>query len=412
MIAVSCGSPNRFPPLNKTPSDTLVVGVESASSFSKISRLIHRGLFRVNERFELVPDLIDSFEQPDLQHYIFHLKSGVLFHDGQNLTLDDVVYTLEKNRTEQSPWKKVLDKIDEIKIIDPQTFQISLKEPYMPFLASLTVGIVPKGRSPQIGTGNFAVEKVEADKVRLRRVARSESENHPPVSFLEFQVIPDDDLRLLALKNGRVDVLQNHIPPKLINTLRVEPFKIQTTDGSLVTYLSLNLEEIHLSKPDVRKAIAYALDIPAIIDEHLGGLAVPAQSLLPVAHWAFQSDVSTYPHTDQNLTASKVLLNRLGYFDADGDGPRPRFSLSLKTLAEKNSMGLARLIAKQLRVVGIDLKMVALEKELFLKDVLSGNFDLVLMEGPEEGADLSEPDFSKIFIILMGRVRMTRVMRR
>ncbi len=392
LLTASCGPSARQP--SKTPSDTLVVGVASVADFSKISRLIHRGLFRVNERFEWVPDLAASFEQKDPRHYTIHLKAGVLFHDGLPLTSNDVLFTIEKLRRadSRSPWKKVLDQIEEVSAPDPQTVQIALKEPNGTFLAALTVGILPKDRSPQIGTGPFAVERVGPEKVRLRRANQPESPSKIP--FLEFHVIADEALRVLALKNGRVDALQNSVSPALMESLRRETrLKIQSTEGSQVVYLAFNLQETHLANPEVRKALAYALDIPSMIEEHLSGWGSPAQTLLPIAHWAYQSDVSTYPHTPQNVTVAKVALNRSGYFDMDGSGPRARFSLTLKTTTHKESLGLSRLIAKQWRSIGVDLKVVPEDKTIFLRDVAEGRYDLILMEGPEEGEALSEPDF-------------------
>jgi peptide/nickel transport system substrate-binding protein len=123
----------------------------------------------------------------------------------------------------------------------------------------------------------------------------------------------------------------------------------------------------------VRQAIAYAIDRNAIIEYLRRGLGVPAVGLLPALSWAFAADAFSFPY---DPARARALLDEAGYLDPDGDGPKPRLRLSLKTSStlEFNRLQ-ATVIQQNLRAVGIDLDVRSYEWATFY-DVLKGNFQI------------------------------------
>lgn len=371
----------------KTPTDTLVVGLETApltldprissdAYSSKITALIHNGLFRLTERLEILPDLVDRFEFIPPAKYRFHLKGGVRFHDGRELTADDVRFTLESiaDPALASPFRGTMEKIQRIRVIDPLTLEAELKEPFSPFLSALTVGIVSAAGDPSIGTGPFQLESFKpAEGVLLKR-NDGYFRSPPKIQKLLFRVVADDNLRVLELKNHRIDLLQNNIPPPLLKTLReAKDLVLERTEGINETYLGMNVGKSPLSRLEVRRAIAHGLDIPALIGYRMANMARPATGLLAPVHWAYEPEVTRYRYDPKK---ARELLDQAGYPDPDGGGPLPRLVLSYKTSTKKDRIGLARQIARTLRDIGIELTILPFEWGTFFHDVNTGNFEL------------------------------------
>ena len=381
------------------PKDVLVVGLESAPTTldprlaadaysAKISKLLHNGLFRVNEHLEVVPDLAESFKFVDERHLIIRIKSGIHFHHGKELTAEDVKYTYESilDPTLASPFRGTFSKIESIHVTSELTLEIILKEPNAPFLSALTMGLISSdGKNPQIGTGPFELDQwVNGEFIRLKRF-ESYSQK-PRMRVVEFRFYPDDNLRILALKNHRLDILQNNVPPLLVAALQRDPqLGVQSTDGINVTYLGFNLRKGPLSKTEVREAIAHAIDRKALISYRMVDMAHMADTLMSPLHWSFEPELTQYEFDPQK---ARALLDKAGYPDPDGRGPRPRFKLTYKTSTKKDRIALARLMAKYLGDIGIEVEVLPYEWATFFHDISQGNFELFSLTW----VGLTEPD--------------------
>lgn len=393
-------------PALKTPPDTLVVGIESAPATldprlsadaysSKITQLLHNGLFRLDERLQLQPDLLESYEQVSPTEYRFKLRPGVVFHDGTAFDASDVLFTLNsiKDPALASPHRATMEKVEGLSSSDPLTVEVKLKEPFAPFLSALTLGLLPsEGGDPAVGTGPFRLETLRpAESVSLVSNGRYHR-GAPKTGRVLFRVIPDDNLRVLEIKNRRVDVLQNNVPPLLLTALKDDAgLVLETTEGVNMTYLGMNLRESPFKNPDVRRAIAMALDIPALIEYRMAKLARPATGLLSPVHWAYDGDVTAYPF---DPAKARELLDRAGHPDPDGAGPLPRFTVTYKTSTKKDRIGLARLIARYLKDVGIEARVLPLDWGVFFSDVGKGNFQMYSLTW----VGVTEPDmFFEVF---------------
>jgi peptide/nickel transport system substrate-binding protein len=142
-----------------------------------------------------------------------------------------------------------------------------------------------------------------------------------------------------------------------------------------------------LSDKRVRHAIGYAVDRQAIVDYLRRGLARPAVGVLSPVAWAFEPHVHEFTH---DPARAKQLLDEAGYRDPDGDGPRPRLTVSFKTTSVEFSRLQAAVIQQNLREVGIEVDVRSYEFATMYADILKGNFQMYSLQWV--GGALADPD--------------------
>ena len=387
LLVTGCSSP--------TPSNTLVVAIESSpmtldprfatDAYSeRITQLLFSSLVRIDADFHVVPELAVSWSQPDPLTYRFVLRRGVKFHDGRELTADDVRYTFTSmlDPATASPYRSVYGMIDRITVIGPYEIEFHLSAPHAPFLVNLVRGIVPARLASQrdefarhpVGSGPFRlIQWAPDDRVELAAYTDYYA-GKPAIDGVLVKIIPDETIRLLELQKGTIDVVQNAIPPEVLPLLKASGrFRIVTTPSTTYTYLGMNLLDPRLSDIRVRRAIAMAIDRQAIIRTLLGGLAEPATGLLPPAHWAYESDVTRYGY---DPVRARKLLDDAGVLDPDGAGPQPRLRLNFDTSQNEQARRIAEVIQQQLAQIGLDLTIRSHEWGAFYADIKVGRFQL------------------------------------
>ena len=331
------------------------VGTDEASQ--KAHQLLFNTLLRIDNQLRPVPDLAESLEQPDPVTYIARLRQGVLFHNGRELTADDVVYTFRsfldpafRGRTAAYRMLAAVNRLDRYSV------EFKLKTAVASFPINLVMGIVQDGsgganaRQP-IGTGPYRLAQFVADDRLVLTPFEQHYAGRPRNDGLVLKVIPDDTMRGLELRNGSVDLVVNDLSPDLVWELRQEGrMQVATAAGTDYAYLGLNLRDPILSRLEVRKAIGYAIDRDAIVKYLRRGFATTAVGILPPMSWAFERNVFDFTHDPAEAAR---LLDGAGYRDPDGDGPQPRFRLSLKTSTSEVYRLQAAAIQHDLARVGI-----------------------------------------------------------
>ena len=306
-----------------------------------------------------MPDLAESMEiSPTELTYVVRLRHGVQFHNGRELTSEDVAYTFSsfldpafRGRSARVPHRRVGEGPDRYTVV------FTLKEPFGP---------VPD----QPGDGDRAG--------RLRRRERAHADRHGPVSAVEFvqddrlvlkpfagywggapensglvlKVVPDDTMRGLELRKGTVDLVVNDLAPDIVWQLREEGrLQVVTAQGTDYAYIGLNQRDPILKHVEVRKAIGFAIDREAIVKYLRRGLARDGgrdRAADVVGIRARTCSTSTY-----DPAQARRLLDEAGFPDPDGDGPLPRFRLSLKTSTSEVYRVQAAVIQQDLARVGI-----------------------------------------------------------
>ena len=377
------------------PRTTLVVAVESGpmtldprfatDAYSeRLTQLLYGSLVRVDAAFHVVPELAESWSEPDPLTYRFVLRRGVKFHDGRELTAEDVRYTFASilDPATASPYRALYGMIDRMTVRGPYEIEFHLSKPHAPFLVNLVRGIVPAHLAARLN--EFARQPVGSGPFRLVRWAPDERvelaafgeyyAGAPAIGGVTVRIIPDETIRLLELQKGNIDFVQNAVMPEVLPLLAGSGrYHVVTSPSATYTYLGFNLRDSHLADARVRRAIAAAIDRPTIIRTLLGGLADEATGLLPPAHWAYEPGVTRH---DYDPVSARQLLDEAGLIDPDGAGPRPRMALTLDTSQNELARRIAEVIQQQLAQIGIDLTIRSHEWGAFYADIKAGRFQL------------------------------------
>jgi peptide/nickel transport system substrate-binding protein len=282
-----------------------------------ISSLVYSSLFKIGSEGEPEKDLVEDYSiSEDGKTYTFKLKEGVKWHQGGELTVDDVFFTFQaiKDSAYNSPLKPSFAGI-EAKIEDDRTIVFSLAEKYAPFLNLLTFGILPTqvwGQVPPqsaaladfnlkpVGSGPYKFSSLSKDKAGNVKVYKLEANQEyyggrPLIKEFVFKFFGDFTEAVNALNNGEVDGL-SYLP--------------KAEKSSLIAKSSLNLNKLAMPKVravffnadknsllkdiKVRQALSYATPRERIIAEVLGGEAQPAYGPIATENFAYNQNLERY----------------------------------------------------------------------------------------------------------------------
>jgi peptide/nickel transport system substrate-binding protein len=387
LLVLACGSPEIFSGTGirvgldgsiATLDPRLAVEARAA----RIDPLIYSSLLKLDETGQLVPDLARSWSQPDARTYLFRLHRGVRFHDGREVTADDVraTFAFIMDPSNGSPKRGSYEPVRCIDVIDQYTVKFVLQDISVSFPYALTVGIVPLGspaglKSPPLGSGPFRLKYWKPGEEVVLVANPEYFRGQPRLDWIQFRVLANTTTRLLEMKKGGVDLLQNCVPAYAVKFMeRIPGVRVIQEQGITYQYLGYNLTDPILQHRGVRQAISHAIDRDAIIDHTLKGLAKKADGVvLAPLHWAYEGNVAKY---DYDPERAKDLLDAEGFPDPDGSGPHMRFSLSYKTSTDMESLEIAQIIKGYLKEVGIGVEVRSFEWGTFFSDIMKGNFQM------------------------------------
>lgn len=379
----------------KSNGDTLVVAIESIpksldprlGSTDGVSARIHQLAFdtlvRKDEHFEIVPHLAESFEaSPDSKTFSFKLRRGVKFHDGHELTADDVKYTFDTIRSPElkSPVASAFNRLESIEAVDPYTVVFHARESYYTLLGDLVaIAIIGKGSgangSVPEGTGPFTVGAHGEQTIDLAAFPDYFG-GAPKVAKIRVKVVPQANTRDLEIRSGDSDIAINtSFSPDTVKQMQRDPdLHVVIAPGSNVAYLGVNTNDERLRDARVRKAIALGLDRDTIINSLYQGQARAADAILPPEASAY--DAAAIAPNRRDLAAAKALLDAAGYPDPDGDGPQPRMGLKFTTSNSGLAPLIGQIIQEELKAIGIAIDLEQYESNTFFQRLNEGQFQL------------------------------------
>lgn len=367
---------------NSPPSTDPRFATDATSS--RVNELIFDSLVKTDRNGQFAGYLSESIERPSETEIVFHLRRGVRFSDGRELTALDVKYTYDSVLAPESLSAK-RGSIEELKSIDAPndyTIVMTTARPYAPALELATQGIVPygtplpsKGHTPApIGSGPFQMVGYTRDESAI--LARNPYCPYPqgaPRTIL-FKVVPDPTVRALELAEGVCDFSGNNIEYDVLPWLAAHKYlAISKTPGTTYKYLSFNFHDPRLRDVRVRRAIAYSIDRATIVNTMLRGTARIATGLLSPENWAYYGGVTGYTY---DLEKARQLLDQAGY-PTGPDGMRA-LKFEYKTTPEGARLG--EVFQAMLQRVGIALTIRTLDFATYYADIQSGNFDLTSLQ--------------------------------
>ncbi|QHQ36373.1 ABC transporter substrate-binding protein [Algicella marina] len=360
-------------------------GAAAAAIDEVVYANIYEGLTRFGPDGSVLPALAESWEiSDDGLSYTFTLRSGVTFHDGAAFTADDVAFSLDRARAEDSTnaQKALFAAIDDVNVIDDTTVEITLLDPDGALLFNLAWGDaiiiddsdVETIQQNPIGTGPFKFDNwYQGDRIEISAYPDYWGE---PAKLTQatFKFISDPTAAFAALMAGDIDAFPVFPAPENLPQFEADPrfsVIVGSTEGE--TILAMNNQNGPLADVKVREAIAHAIDRQAIIDGAMFGYGTPIGTHFAPHHPAYidLTDLSEY-----DPEKSKALLAEAGYPDG--------FSTTLKLPPPSYARRGGEIVASQLRAVGIETEITNLEWAQWLEEVFRGkDFGLTIVSHTE-----------------------------
>lgn len=376
------------------PAITTAGGVHTAAA------LLYNGLVALDEDLQPVPELAKSWTiEEEGARYRFHLRRDVRWHDGARFTSADVKFAFDSVllRFHARTRASLGAALDSIETPDDSTVVFRFKAPYAVLLQQLNVveaPIVPRHlfvntdpttnpatRAP-VGTGPYRFVSHTPDS-EIRYVANADYfGGAPAIDRIVMRVIPDGSMQVVALESGEVDWLFGVPGPdraRLVRdtTVRLVQTTVNAGGSNCVNTLVFNLDQPVFADGRVRRAVAHGIDRQTFLERvefGVGRVATkPISSRIPVA----QADDLAFPAYD-TLSANRLLdtagwrRGADGVRTADGvrgfrDGARLRFRFTHMSPLQPYG----DLLRAQLRQVGIEVELVALEPAVFAQVVFT-----------------------------------------
>jgi peptide/nickel transport system substrate-binding protein len=378
------------------------IGTDARSQ--QINSLLFSGLLERDASMNLRGDLADRWELPDPRTYIFHLHTGVRFHDGRALTSADVKFTYESilngiagpTGVIQSPKRGAFRLLQSIDAPDAKTVIFHLSEPNASFPWSLlraAVGIVPAGSGADfaqhpIGSGPFQFLSAKQDDEIIVTRNTAYFRGAPQVERVRFRVVPEAVVRALEMRKGTADVELNSFTPDMVPVLaRQSDLAVAEEPGTLFSYISFNCDDTILSHREVRQALTYATDRETLARTLMRSQARVADGPLPPNNWAAEPNL---PHYSYDPAKAEALLEQGGFPRIGDPHTGTRLHLTLKTSTDPLARLLGEVLQDEWHRVGIELDLRPLEFATFFADITRGNFQLYTLRWV--GAN-NDPDF-------------------
>jgi peptide/nickel transport system substrate-binding protein len=281
-----------------------------------VLRNLYEALTAFDAGTKIGPALAESWENPNELTWIFHLRRGVHFHDGRELTSRDVLFSFDRARHgANSNVASYLVVIDQVRALDAHTLVITTARPYPILLNKLAfVVIVPAGAPAEIrrpvGTGPYLLAAYEPGQRLSLRAFAGYWGGAPPLANVEFLPVPDLETRLRWLLAGTVDIAQEPGAAN-IGTIRAAPgCRVDEQDSLGVTFLLLRRDRPPFVDPRVRHAIDLAIDRGALVASALHGAGVPLGQMVGRNVFGYAPDILP-PAPDP--ARARALLAAAGY---------------------------------------------------------------------------------------------------
>lgn len=371
-VAAAACSASLEPTVDPAPRDTLIFAAPADATTldphnttdtesDQVIHMVFEGLLGFDEKMQIVGRLAERWGVAgDGITWTFHLRRGITFHDGTPLNADAVQKNFARVLDPVQKHKRLplFVMVDRVEPVDEHTVRIVTKYPFgafEPTIAHVSSAIINPtvaaasgaefGRSAATtsGTGPYRVASWKKDQeIVLERVERH-WRGVPPTHRLIYRPIPEGAARVLALEAGDVDVISRVPPPDLERLDADGRVSVIRTPSIGAQQFRFNLAKKPLDDVRVRKAISYAIDRRAIVEQLMTGFAVPSTSALTPIMRGY-ANLGEIPHDPEK---ARALLREAGlpHGFKTQISTTPRYPMGVE---------LAETVSAQLKVVGIE----------------------------------------------------------
>lgn len=351
----------------------------------KLQYQIYDSLLREEPDRSIVPALCESYAfNDDSTEITFVLREGVKFHNGEIMTADDVVFSL--NTAIASPFTtKVTSSMREAVKIDDKTVKLVLKHPFLGILGCLVssnCAIVPM-KAYQADPASFNHAPIGAGPYVLKSVKRGERtdlEAFPDyyrgparIKNIVLRIIPDDNAALMALESGALDLMQPNQAYTDRDAIKANPKLVYHEAEQACTFLvAFNNAKGVFADKRVREAVARAIDREELILGAVNGMATPVEAgVVPICP-QFPKD---FKGLSYDIEKAKALLAEAGY-------PKG-LTVTMRVLSMAHYVKPAEVIQDQLRKIGVTMKIETMERGAWFDIVYGGSdFEMTFFATP------------------------------
>lgn len=331
---------------------------------------VFEGLMKPTPSGDLTPAIAEDYTvSEDRMTYTFTLREGVMFHNGDAVTAEDVKYSLERcaAATETGIVQvEAFSVIQSIDIPDGKTVSITISEPSNEFISYLTTAILPAGYTEQdtkpVGTGPFKfVSRTAQDAIVLEKFDGYWG-TPAQLDKVTLKIMENADSLMMSMQSGAID-LTAHLTSDQVAQLKAD-FNVAEGTMNLVQAMYLNNAEKPFDDVRVRQALSYAVDKQQIIDLAFDGYGSPIGSSMYPAFGKYFDDSLTNYYT-HDVEKAKSLLAEAGYPDG--------FEMTITVPSNyKPHMDTAEVLVQQLAEVGVKATIQPIEWESWVSDVYAG----------------------------------------
>lgn len=296
-----------------------------------LSKLIFSGLFKYNEKRELVPDLALKFEvSEDKKIYTVYLKDNLVWHDGEPLTAADVVFTISliQDSLFKSPLYSSFRGV-EMEKVDDKTIRFKLTEAYVAFPGMLTFGLLPEHlwydipaqsanlaeyNIKPVGSGPFEFKSFTKDKnggIKIYTLVRNEKfyGQKPYLGKLIFKFYSDFPSAFDALQNKNIEGI-SFVPEEYKDSLQSKKIKQYLLSLPQYAAIFFNQKSNEFLKDDsVRKALTLAIDKTKLVEDVLGQDGEVISGPILPGYIGYSDQIKN----EFNQTAAAEMLEKAGY---------------------------------------------------------------------------------------------------
>jgi peptide/nickel transport system substrate-binding protein len=314
--------------------------------------------------------------------WTFELREGVTWHNGREFTADDVVFSFERIMDEETEAANAyrFESVESVTAPDDGTVVIELSRPTPNLLAAIGafkgMAIVPREivedgtiDTEPVGTGPFRfVEQRPDGEIVLEANPDYWQEGLPRLDGVRFRPIPDPTVKLTNLQTGEVDWADSVPPQQLNDLLDSDDLNVEAVSGGDYWYMAMNHEREPFSNPEVRRAVAYAIDREAVTEAAQFDAATVNQTAIPEDSF-FHFDHAPF---EQDRDQAMELM--------EGAGVGDDLTMDLMVTSEyPETIAAAQVIADQLSDIGIEVQIRELDFGSWLDEQGEGNFDAFIL---------------------------------
>jgi len=326
--------------------------------------------------------------------YTFHLKKGVKFSDGKDVTTDDWIYSLKRIRdTKDGAWGFTMENMADVTAPDANTLVITLKKPSSAFLSDLSLfanAVMPKAYCEQkgpegiaqnpVGTGPFMLKQWDkGQKMVFVKNPNYHEKDKPITDEIDINVVPDDNTRIMQLQGKQIDIASD-IPFNRISELKgASGVKMELVPSTESDYISFNYKNPKFADVRVRQALAYALDRQAIIDAVFFGNAKINNTFISPAAPHFNANVTP---RDYNQEKAKQLLAEAGASNLSID--------FLVYSGNTRDIQVVTMLKEQWSKIGVNVNIQQVDSSVFKQSRNALKYDMLLSMLTSDITDTSE----------------------